>query len=123
VWLLVLGKVQRGEGEGEGGGVNMAVLGAGQHLSLCGFYQWEVEQVEGRGGLYCYNVVVVPMLLVVQGGEHQSGADSEQDQSNTSRPTPCCSRTFILLPIPTNGGRIGTTITPMMVMLTTITPV
>jgi hypothetical protein len=33
------------------------------------------------------------------------------------------SRTFILLPIPTNGGRIGNTVTPMVVMLTTITPV
>ncbi len=33
------------------------------------------------------------------------------------------SRTVILLPIPTNGGRIGTTVTPTVVMLTTITPV
>ncbi len=32
------------------------------------------------------------------------------------------SRTFVL-PIPTNGGRIGTTVTPTVVMLMTITPV
>ncbi len=32
------------------------------------------------------------------------------------------SRTFVL-PIPTNGGRIGTTVTPMVVMLMAITPV
>ncbi len=87
VWLLALGKVQ--QGEGEGGGIDAMVLGAGQHLSLHGFYQWEVEQVEGRGGLYRYDVVAVPMLLVVQGGDHQSGADSEQDQSNISCLTPC----------------------------------
>ncbi len=35
-------------GEG-GGGIDVVVLGAGQCLSLCGFYQWEVEQVEGGG--------------------------------------------------------------------------
>ena len=89
MWLLALGKVQ--QGEGEGGGIDAMVLGAGQHLSLHGFYQWEVEQVEGRGGLYRYGVVAVPMLMVVQRGEHQSEADSEQDQSNTSSPTPCWS--------------------------------
>jgi hypothetical protein len=50
------------------------VGGAVQHLSLGGSYQWEVEQVEG--GLYRYDVVAAPMLLVAQGRGHQNGADS-----------------------------------------------
>jgi hypothetical protein len=33
------------------------------------------------------------------------------------------SRTFVLLPIPTNSGRIETIVSPTVVMLTTITPV
>jgi hypothetical protein len=56
------------------GGVNVVVLGAVWRLDFCGSYQWEVEQV-GRG-LYRYNVVLVPILLVAQGGGHQGGAVS-----------------------------------------------
>jgi hypothetical protein len=43
----------------------VVVLGAVWHLDFCGTYLWEVKQM--GGGLYRYDVMSVPILLVAQG--------------------------------------------------------